>query len=219
MNVSDFLNGIGKEKIASAIADAEKITGSELVVHINEKSDSYNETSWKSGASFMILYLLAAIFLHFFYYNYPVFDSMALIAGAGIAFPAGAAVAMISAPYRRALIGRGRMNYYTGLKAHEAFLHHEVFNTVKRSGILIYLSLFERSAVILGDTLINRRVRQEEWDQVISVITAGLKSGNKEEAIVKVIGMCGVLLRNAGIKKDDNDADELSNEVRTGGGL
>ena len=220
MKASIFIDRNGYEKISSAIENAEKITGSELVVHISDKSDNYKEAYWESGAFFMILFLFIIFLTGFFkpdflkLNNYP---ALLLLAVAGFSFPAGAAAAMIFAPYRRALIGRESMDYYTGLKAHEAFLHHEVFNTRKRTGILIYLSLFERSAVILGDTFINTMVSREEWDEIISVITSGLRSKRKEEAIVKSIEMCGVLLRNSGIVKEDDDTDELSDEVRIGG--
>lgn len=218
MNTSDFFKKGELDMITAAIGDAEKITGSELVLQVSDKSDNYNEVYWKSGAFFTIMFLFTAAVLRILKIDVSVLYSCYFLLGAAaFSFPLGALAAICIAPWRRALIGRECMDYYTGLKAHQAFLHEEVFNTRRRTGILIYLSLFERSAVIIGDSGINSKVRQGQWDQVISGITGGLKSGRKAEAIAESVRMCGVLLRDAGIKKEDDDTDELSNEVRIGG--
>ena len=217
MKASKFLNSAGLETISSAIKEAEKITGGELVIRINDKSDDYNEAYWKSGALLIVLYLFAAAILRILSIDIPLLDSLLMVpAGAALSFLAGTIAAIIIPPYRRLVIGREGMHYYTNLKAHEAFLHDEVFNTKFRTGILIYLSLFEKTAIILGDSGINAKVRQEEWQAITSSITAGIKAGRKAEAIAQSIKMCGDLLEKSGVKKEAGDIDELSNKVRIG---
>ena len=217
MKASKFLTSAGLEIISSAIKDAEKRTGGELVLRIDTKSDNYHEAYWKSGALFLVLYLFTVAVMRMFRIDIPLLANIfAVLAGAAVSFAAGAFTAIIIPPYRRLIIGREVMRYYADLKAHEAFLHEEVFNTKLRTGILVYLSLFEKTAVILGDSGINAKVKQNEWQAIASSITSGIKLNRKADAIARSMKMCGDLLEKSGVKKETGDRDELSNDVRIG---
>ena len=217
MKASKFLTGAELEIISSAIKDAEKRTGGELVLRIDTKSDNYHEAYWKSGALFLIVYLFATAVMRIFRIDIPLLTNIyAVLAGAAVSFMAGAITAVIIPPYRRLIIGREVMHYYADLKAREAFLHEEVFNTKLRTGILIYLSLFEKTAVILGDSGINSKVKVNEWQSIAASITSGIKENRKAEAIARSIKMCGDLLEKSGVKKEADDRDELSNDIRIG---
>ena len=217
MKASVFLSSEELEIISSAIEKAEKKTGGELILHVNSKSDSYTETSWKSGMFFFIIYFFIILLMHIYKVEFPFMNKYyAVPVGSVLTFFAGLVTPIIIPHYKRFIIGKEMMNYYTSLKAYEVFLHEEVFNTKQRTGILIYLSLFEKTAVILGDSGINSKVGLDEWSKIISVITEGITTGRKAGSIVTAIEMCGDLLEKAGVKKETADTDELSNEVRIG---
>ncbi|MCU0822307.1 MAG: hypothetical protein MUC95_07535 [Spirochaetes bacterium] len=217
MNVKKFFNSAELETISSAIKDAEKRTGGELVLRIDTKSDDYSESYWKSGALFLVLYLLAAVLVHMYRPEIQLLNNTyTLLTGAALFFLTGTAAAVLIPPYRRLITGRDAMRYYVDLKAHEAFLHEEVFNTKLRTGILIYLSLFEKTAVIIGDSGINSKVKQEEWETIASSIASGIKDNRKAEAITRSIKMCGDLLVKSGVQKEIGDTNELSNDIRIG---
>ncbi len=217
MNVKKFLTDAELEIISTAIKEAEKKTGGELVLRIEKKSDDYSEAYWKSGAFILFLYLFAEATAGVFRINIPLSSGLfAVLTGTAVSFVAGILAAIIIPPFRRLIIGKEAMKYYTDLKAHEAFLHEEVFNTKFRTGIMIFLSLFEKTAVILGDSGINAKVKKEEWQTIASSITSGIKKNRKADAIARSIKMCGDLLEKSGVKRQADDRDELSNDVRIG---
>jgi putative membrane protein len=99
-------------------------------------------------------------------------------------------------------------------RAEVAFLEAQVFATRERTGILIFISLFERGVVILGDEGINARVEQAEWDGMVAALTAGIRSGRPIEALEDAIRDCGELLASRRVERRADDVDELPNALR-----
>ena len=64
----------------------------------------------------------------------------------------------------------------------------EVFKTRDRTGILIFLALFEHRAVILADEGIHRAVPREEWQALVDELVAGIRAGRG------VAALCGPFL-------------------------
>jgi putative membrane protein len=96
-----------------------------------------------------------------------------------------------------------------------AFLEEEIFRTRERTGILIFLSLFEHRVVILGDEGINRRVEKEEWEGIVDDLVSGIRAGETVEGLVEAITRCGELLERRGVAIREDDADELRDHLRS----
>ena len=96
----------------------------------------------------------------------------------------------------------------------KAFVDHEVFNNRERTGIVLFISLFERRVEVFGDSGINERVAGEDWADIISEVIKGIKMGQGTEGLVRGIKLCGDLLEASGVEIRDDDIDELSNEPR-----
>jgi putative membrane protein len=95
-----------------------------------------------------------------------------------------------------------------------AFLDEEVFRTRERTGILLFLSLFERRVVVLGDQGINRRVDPAEWQDLSDRLARGAQCGRPASALVTAIRQCGELLARRGVERREDDADELQDGLR-----
>lgn len=78
------------------------------------------------------------------------------------------------------------------------------------------MSFHERTVVVLGDSGINAKVQQHEWDGIVQTIVAGMKRGKQADGLIQAIGQCGDLLRKRGIKRRVRDKDELSDRMRVG---
>jgi len=118
------------------------------------------------------------------------------------------------APLRRILAGGALMRHRVSQRATEAFLAEEVFDTRDRTGILIFVSLFERQVLVVGDSGINERVKQEEWDDVVQTIIQCIRRGSYADGLVEAIGKCGTLLERRGVERRSDDTDELRDELR-----
>ena len=83
------------------------------------------------------------------------------------AFGAGMALTHFVPSVKRLLAGRTLLRKRVSQRAAEAFIAEEVFDTRERTGILLFVSLFERHVLVVGDSGINTHVKQEEWDDVV----------------------------------------------------
>ena len=99
-------------------------------------------------------------------------------------------------------------------RAAVAFLEEEVFKTRDRTGVLIFLSLFEHRVVVMGDEGINRAVAVGEWQKIVDGVVAGIREGRPADALVDSIRECGELLDLRGVAIRPDDTDELSDELR-----
>ena len=62
--------------------------------------------------------------------------------------------------------------------------HEEVFATRDRTGILLFVSLFEHRIEVVGDKGINDKVQQEEWGEVVDLLRAGVRRGDLAGGLV-----------------------------------
>jgi putative membrane protein len=114
----------------------------------------------------------------------------------------------------RWLIPDDQIERAVGLRAEAAFLEEEVFATRDRTGILVFLALFEHRAVILADEGIHRSVPEGEWQRLVDDLIAGIRAGRAAETMVQAIGNCGKLLEQYEVTRRPDDEDELSDAPR-----
>ncbi|MDH3255651.1 MAG: hypothetical protein OEM62_11710 [Acidobacteriota bacterium] len=212
--VSDIFTPAAEAEIRAAVDRAEEGTAGEIVPFVVAQSDSYEGSLWK-GATFGALSLslvAAAVWSVYQPWGPPLVAWLIAppLVGASLGFLAAGAVPAL----RRVLIGAEVMETRVRRRASVAFLEEEVFRTRERTGILLFLSLFERRALVLGDAGINRKVREEEWEALVSRLAAGIHDRRAVAALVMAIEECGDLLRRRGVEVRPDDMDELSDELR-----
>jgi putative membrane protein len=128
----------------------------------------------------------------------------------------GYLVAAFVPPLRRFLAGEEVLEVRTRRRAAVAFLEQEVFRTRDRTGILLFLSLFEHRVVLLADSGIHAKVEEERWEAITRRVAEGIRSGRPGPALVEAIRECGELLERHGVERRADDRDELANELRQG---
>jgi len=74
------------------------------------------------------------------------------------------------------------------------FLAHGLHRTQDRTGVLIFASAAERYAEIVADGGINAKVTQQEWDEAIAALIAGIRQGRTGDGFVAAIAKCGAVL-------------------------
>jgi putative membrane protein len=119
-------------------------------------------------------------------------------------------------PVRSLLVSDITKNERVYQRAKIAFLEEDIFNTVDRTGILIFISHLEHKVVVIGDAGINEKVKQEDWQNVVNLILTGIKQGEITNGIVKAIGECKELLLHHGFKARKDNTNELSDDLRIG---
>ncbi len=203
-------------EIKEAVARAERTTSGEIVPFIAEQSGRYEVAFWRAAGGFGFGALVLIVLAHWFYHGWGLawlYTGWGAVLVIALASAAGALLAYIPAA-RRFFAGTNLLAETVHAAATAAFLEQEVFSTRERTGILIYISLFEHRIEVMGDSGINRRVTAEDWAAVVTRIRKGIREGKLAEGLVEALGMCGVLLERSGVTLRADDANELPDEVQ-----
>jgi putative membrane protein len=204
-----------RERIAAAVAAAEKATGAEIVPTVVAAADDYPEATWKAAAGGALLAVALAVVVHLWLGGWggaPLGWSLL----PGLLGAAGGGLLAQWQPLRRLLVGVERLERRVRLAAEAAFLEHEVFATRDRTGVLVFVSLFEHRVVVLGDAGINARVPPERWQGIADAVALGIRQGRPGEALCEAIGSCGALLAARGVERRADDRNELPDVLRLG---
>jgi len=202
------------ERIMMAVREAEKGTSGEIVPFVVAASDSYAETIWRAaavtmGAALFILGLISIVA--------DTWMTIGIAEAASIALGAGlvaGALMMFIPQLRRLTAGKERITERVAQRAAQAFLSEEVFRTRERVGILIFISILEHRVVVVGDTGINAKVEQLEWNGIVATITAGIRARRPADGLIAAIATCGDILRERGFAIQPGDINELPDSLR-----
>lgn len=92
------------------------------------------------------------------------------------------------------------------------FYQHGIGKTADKTGILLFISIMERKAVVLADEGIARRLPQDAWQHICAGLVEGIKCEQTCEALVAAIHRSGDLLAQHFPNPGENK-DELSNQL------
>ncbi len=214
MDVRSLFKERDLEAIRAAATSAEARTSGEIVAYVVGQCDRYEGARYRAIAGAAVLAALAAGTLHatgdfwggwgLFWISLPVAVAAVLAHVVVTVWPA----------LRRALILEGTLERRVAQRAAAAFLEEEVFNTRDRTGILIFLALFEHRVLVLADSGIRAKVPETEWKLIADELAGGIRDQRPAEALIAALARCGKLLEEQGVERRVDDRDELSNAVR-----
>ena len=204
------------KKIKAAVHQAEDKISGEIVPVFVERSGHYVGAVYRGG---LILGALTFILLIYFdRYQYQselaIVDPLLIFLVVIAAGLTGALFVNYVDPLRRMLVGQAELDHSTKRRAESAFLQEEIFNTQQRTGIMIFVSFFERELIIIADRGISKVVDQKEWDKMVFSITDHIRKGKIVEGISGAIVRCGNILLEKGFVKAEDDVNELKDDLR-----
>ncbi len=212
-----ILSDADQERIREAVDQAETQTAGEIVPYIINRSGRYEIAFWRGGVLGALIAAAIGLLIAWSYngwglgwlYSASGMASVMSLGGVLAALLVGVVPAV-----RRLLAGQNRIAGRVHQRAQSAFLEEEVFQTRDRTGILLFVSLFERRIEVIGDAGIDKVVAQEEWSEVVQHIRTGIKTGRFADGLIEAITMCGELLHRSGVGIREGDEDELADDVR-----
>ena len=84
--------------------------------------------------------------------------------------------------------------------------------TIGRTGILIYLSMGEHRAEIVGDEAITAVTTPETWGEAMAALLKDVKAGRPGEGIVAAVGLIGDVLATH-FPKSSEDSNEIPDKL------
>jgi len=173
-------------RIAEAVRRAEALSRGQIVPVVVGKSDPYPEARFRGGLLAAALATAIVLALHV---------PLTLAELPFVQVGAGLLGALLSRwdPVERLLAGERAMDEAVRARAVRAFHEHGLHRTAEGTGVLVFASLFEHEAVVLGDRGIHARM-EGEWDRAVAALVAGMKAGDPEQGFVDAIALCGARL-------------------------
>jgi putative membrane protein len=210
--IETFFSETDREAIRAATTAAERNTAGEIVVYVVERCDSYPELAWKGALIGGALGAMCAGLGAWWFGGWGAADHLGILIGLQVGLVLGW-VASRFEPVARRLIGDELLESRVEGRAAEAFLEEQVFATRERSGVLIFVALFEHRVLILADEGIDACVEESAWAAISNDVAAGVRRRTPTEALIDAVQRCADLLAEHGMSPKDSK-NELSNEPR-----
>ncbi len=217
------MNEADHAKVSAAIAAAERGTDGEVIAIITERSDSYHDVGLHYAVA--VLFLVIAWFtawpgqleswwtLAMGWTAAPTTQQLLLLL-LGIGLFKFLAVLFILRwmPLRLALTPGATKSRRVRRRAVMLFKAAAERRTVGRTGVLIYLSMGEHRAEIIGDDAITHVTSPETWGEAMVALLTEVKAGRSADGIVAAVGLIGGVLATH-FPKDGHDHNEIPDKL------
>lgn len=209
------------QRIKAAVKNAEDKISGEIVPVIVERSGYYSIANYKSSLIAASLTFVLMIIIDRYiiadasstlYYD-PVFIFFVVVLGGVI----GGVLPNFIDVLKRTLVSQQQFDHSTRMRAENAFLEEEVFNTRQRTGIMIFISFFEHEVIVMADKGISQVVDQKQWDKIVGDLVDNIRIGKIVDGLEMAIKRCGDILLEKGFHKTADDINELGDDLRING--
>jgi putative membrane protein len=201
-------------RIKEAVKQAEDKISGEIVPVFVETSGYYNIANYRGAFVTAAIAFFTIIIFDRYIPTLAIYDPVLIFLVVTIAGLLGAMAAHYLDPIKRWLLNQGHLDHSTKRRAENAFLEEEVFNTRHRTGIMIFISFFEREVIVMADRGISKVVEQKEWDTLVKGIVEHVRKGKVTDGLEIAIKRCGDILLEKGFLKTVDDINELGDDLR-----
>ena len=200
--------------VTAECREAERRTGAEIVVYVVRRCDPYAEVRWRLGALGTVLAVLAAALYRWGHPGWHGAEALLLwsVPALVLGFAAGYLLGGWGPLVRR--LASDEIDRLVELRSAAAFVEEEVFDTRDRTGVLLFVGLFEHRFLVLADAGIRKRVEDGVWSEIVRDTVRGFREGRPRGALVEAVRRVGSLLEDHEVPRRDDDVDELPNAPR-----
>jgi putative membrane protein len=218
-SASALFNTQDRESVAAAIAEAERITTGEIVPVVATVSGRYDRAEDLFGLVFGVVALSIAWLLFqdttqtaWSATPTPVLGLGVIVGILIVGFLAGAVLATYIPVLRLPFISRTEMLEEVERRALETFQRVRIRDTASGTGVLIYVSLYERVVKVIGDDAAAATLPMEALEEICALVVDGLKQGQPAVGLAQAVKKTGELLA-PNLPPTLSDTNELANQL------
>lgn len=204
MREAHWLNDRTRTQVRECIKRIEAQTSAELVVTVQRTSGHYRHADYLVGA------ILALASLGFYFlYPEPIFDDIAaliIVASFGI----GAILSASWNSLRSLLITKKLKHRNVQVAAKASFVEQGISQTRDRTGILVYVSLFEQRVEVVADCGVPLAKLEARWTNAVSAIDTSSRKG--VDAFIRALDSLAPVLAQS-LPRAADDINELPDEM------
>jgi putative membrane protein len=199
-----------QERIAAAVRRAESTSTGQVVPVVVERSEPYEEARWIAA---VVGAALASALVELLVADPSVAEVLLFQVLSGVV---GWFVGRLSA-VERLLAGRRHQEQAVHGRAEQAFLEHGLHQTHQGTGVLVFASLREHRAVIIGDRGIHGRMGDGEWQRAVDALVSGMRRGEPGPGFEAAIDLVGARLAEHFPRREGDPAEnELPDALNRG---
>jgi putative membrane protein len=210
-------------RVTAAVTAAEATTDAEIVAIVSERSDAYHDVALHWAVLAMLLALSAVAICPDFYRG--LLDRIAgwqhewttrelltiLMIFAALKF-LGVRLILAWTPLRMAFTPRATKARRVRRRAIEYFKVGAEKRTLSRTGVLLYLSLYEHQAEIVADEAIHPKVAPEIWGEAMAALIDAVRDKRPGDGMAAAISRIGVVLAEH-FPRTGTDPNELPDRL------
>jgi putative membrane protein len=193
-----FFGDGARTRVTEAVADVESRTAAEIVVVVRHASGAWREVDLAVGAAVAFGVLLLLLF-----HPKPIAVEIMPV-DVALAFLGGAVLCAGLPPLKRALLPRKRAGEQVRSAARAAFVDQGVSRTQRRTGILVYVSTFERRVEVVADVGVDAKL----IDAPVRALSESVAAGPELDAFLAALRSLGPALAGSLPRRAD-DVNEL----------
>jgi len=212
--VSKFLSDTERQAIQDCVREVERKTSGEIVPMVVSASYHYPMSNMIGGLIIALLISIGATLLYGIQKSWGGLTALDLWV-----FPAVFALSFLILHevvkripgLKRIFVTKAEISEEVEEAALSSFYRNGLNNTRDRTGILIFISVFERTAYVLADEGINAKVDSGVWQEIVDTVVGSFRQRRQAEGICQAVRRCGQLIqKHFPIKADDtNELDNL----------
>src|SRR5690606_17384562 len=146
MSRRSFLEQSARSRTTEAIKQIESVTAAEVVVTVHKAAAKYRRTSVSLGGAFAVLVALVMLL------SPRVYRCLVIVLDVALAWLVGFALCEAVPRLKHALTRDGALATEVEQAARRAFDELKVGGTKDKTGLLVYVALFERRVQVLPDS-------------------------------------------------------------------
>ena len=210
-------------KVSAAIAAAEAKSDGEIIAITTDLSDSYHDVGlhYAALATFLVLGAFAALpqclagiyeLINGWTAGPSLREQLTLLLLMALFAFVAVLLALKHIPLRLALTPTATKTRRVRRRAIMLFKTGAERRTIGRTGILIYLSMAEHRAEIIGDEAITHVTTPDTWGEAMTALLVEVKAGRTGHGIVAAVGLIGEVL-SVHFPRSSADTNEIPDKL------
>lgn len=205
-----FITPEDAQRVSEAVERAEALTTGEIVPIIVRRSSTIGHVPW------LVTLILLVVILVF---EVPQMSVFSEARASWLLLLLSIACLLLSIPLskstwmQRLLVPQGDQAFQVEARALLEFYSTGVTATKSRTGVLLFISLMERKAVVLADEGISHKLPRETWAHICEQMVDGIKKGQTAEGLIGAVHKGGELLAQHFPHGPEENINEISNQL------
>lgn len=200
------------QEISEAIIAQEKHTSGEIVAVLASQSGSYRLLPLFVAAFIALLIPLILIYLPRFTEGQFLIWSAEKIYFIQLLCFVVIALLLSFRPFRYWIVPSSLKKKWAHAHALEQFAAQEMHTTSGRTGIMIFVSVAEHHAEVIGDMGIYEKIPAEDWEALVKQLALDIKNKNPKKGFITAINQSGAWLSEH-FPPGSEPLDELVNHL------